>query len=108
MEMTILYEDADVVAIDKPSGVMTHPDGHEREGEIEIASDWFAEHYPGSKDVGETQRLQDGTEIIRPGVVHRRRTRSSRRNFKTAKYTKHISLLRTEFQKSEKELSNFP
>jgi 23S rRNA pseudouridine1911/1915/1917 synthase len=71
MEMTILYEDADVVAIDKPSGVMTHPDGHEREGEIEIASNWFAEHYPGSKDVGETQRLQDGTEIIRPGVVHR-------------------------------------
>jgi 23S rRNA pseudouridine1911/1915/1917 synthase len=71
MEMTILYEDADIVAIDKPTGMMTHPDGRVREGEDIIASDWFAEHYPDSKDVGETQRLQDGSEITRPGVVHR-------------------------------------
>lgn len=68
MELRILYEDADVVAVDKPSGIMTHPDGKSDE---ETASDWFAAHYPASKEVGETQRLQDGTEIRRPGVVHR-------------------------------------
>jgi 23S rRNA pseudouridine1911/1915/1917 synthase len=37
----------------------------------ETASDWFASHYPASAEVGETQRLQDGTELRRPGVVHR-------------------------------------
>ncbi len=39
MELPILYEDADIVAVNKPSGVMTHPDGHTTE---ETASDWFA------------------------------------------------------------------
>jgi 23S rRNA pseudouridine1911/1915/1917 synthase len=68
MEMPILYEDADIVAVNKPSGVMTHPDGKTTE---ETASDWFAAHYPASREVGETQRLQDGTEIRRPGIVHR-------------------------------------
>lgn len=68
MELTILYEDQDIVAVMKPAGVMTHPDGHATD---ETASDWFASRYPDSKDVGETQRLKDGTEIARPGVVHR-------------------------------------
>jgi 23S rRNA pseudouridine1911/1915/1917 synthase len=76
MELPIIYEDADIVAINKPSGVMTHPDGREEARDAagiapETASDWFAEHYPASKEVGETQRLQNGTEIMRPGVVHR-------------------------------------
>ena len=68
MELTILYEDADIVAVDKPAGVMTHPDGHTTE---ETVSDWFAKRYPGSLAVGETQRLPNGEEIARPGVVHR-------------------------------------
>jgi len=68
MELPILYEDNDIVAVYKPSGVMTHPDGHTKE---ETASDWFARTYPASNKVGETQRLTDGTEILRPGVVHR-------------------------------------
>jgi 23S rRNA pseudouridine1911/1915/1917 synthase len=68
MDLPILYEDADIVAVNKPAGVMTHPDGKTTE---ETASDWFAACYPHAKEVGETQRLQDGTEIRRPGVVHR-------------------------------------
>lgn len=68
MELTILYEDDDIVAINKPAGVMTHPDGHTTD---ETVSDWFATRYPASASVGETQRLPDGTEIARPGVVHR-------------------------------------
>lgn len=68
MDFPILYEDADLVAIDKPIGVMAHPDGHSDEKTV---SDWFAETYPASKEVGETQRLQNGTEIMRPGIVHR-------------------------------------
>lgn len=68
MELPVIYEDDDIVAINKPAGVMTHPDGHSKD---ETASDWFAAHYPTSATVGEMQRLMDGTEIARPGVVHR-------------------------------------
>jgi len=68
MEFTILYEDDTVVAVAKPAGIMTHPDGHTTD---ETVSDWFAKRYPASKDVGEMQRLPNGTEIARPGVVHR-------------------------------------
>lgn len=68
MELPILYEDDDIVAVDKPAGVMTHPDG---KGAEETVSDWFATRYPSATEVGETQRLQDGTEIRRPGIVHR-------------------------------------
>lgn len=68
MELPVIYEDEDIVAVAKPAGVMTHPDGHSKD---ETASDWFARTYPESKDVGEMQRLKDGSEIARPGVVHR-------------------------------------
>lgn len=68
MDLPILYEDADIVAVDKPAGVMTHPDGR---SSGETASDWFAARYPESAGVGEAQKLPDGTEIARPGVVHR-------------------------------------
>ena len=43
MELPILYEDADLVAIDKPSGLMTHADGRTA---AETAEDWFKEKYP--------------------------------------------------------------
>ena len=68
MELPILYEDADVVAVAKPSGVMTHPDGRTDD---ETISDWFAAHYPESAGVGESMKLVSGDEIMRPGVVHR-------------------------------------
>ncbi len=68
MNPQILYEDDDIVAINKPSGIMTHPDGKTTE---QTASDWFASTYPASADVGELQKLQNGEEIRRPGIVHR-------------------------------------
>jgi 23S rRNA pseudouridine1911/1915/1917 synthase len=68
MELPVIYEDAYIVAVDKPAGVMTHPDG---KNEGETVSDWFAKRYPESAAVGETQRLPDGTEVARPGIVHR-------------------------------------
>jgi 23S rRNA pseudouridine1911/1915/1917 synthase len=75
MEPAIIYEDDAIVAINKPAGMMTHPDGRApmvgEEGGLPTASDWFAAQYPASRDVGESQRLQNGEEIVRPGVVHR-------------------------------------
>lgn len=43
MELPILYEDADIVAINKPSGLITHSDGRTKE---EASEDWFKEKYP--------------------------------------------------------------
>jgi len=68
MEPRILFENDEIVAIDKPAGVMTHPDATTTN---ETASDWFARAYPASKEVGETQYLVNGKELHRPGVVHR-------------------------------------
>ena len=74
MEIPILYEDKDIVVVAKPSGVMTHPDGHHTG---ETVSDWFARKYPESAHVGEPMRLASGEEITRPGVVHRLDTDTS-------------------------------
>lgn len=42
MELAILYEDSDVVAVAKPAGLITHADGRTKE---ETAEDWFIARY---------------------------------------------------------------
>lgn len=42
--LPILYEDADIVAVAKPAGLITHSDGRTKE---ETAEDWFKEKYEG-------------------------------------------------------------
>src|SRR3989344_4023112 len=44
MDLSILYEDSDVVAVNKPAGLITHSDGRTKE---ETAEDWFKEKYEG-------------------------------------------------------------
>lgn len=44
MNPSVLYEDADVVAIAKPAGLITHSDGRTKEA---TAEDWFREKYQG-------------------------------------------------------------
>lgn len=74
MKISILYEDEGIVVINKPSGVMTHPDRHHTG---ETVSDWFVQHYPESAGVGEPIHLATGEEIARPGIVHRLDTGTS-------------------------------
>lgn len=75
----IIYEDEDIIAVNKPAGLVVHPDGRTKESSV---SDWFAQKYPGSVDVGEPIIIRDEgsiknskfetRELIpRPGVVHR-------------------------------------
>jgi 23S rRNA pseudouridine1911/1915/1917 synthase len=64
----ILYEDDDILAIDKPAGLVVHPDGRTKETSV---SEWFKSKYPEAKDVGEPMDLGGGNIIERPGVVHR-------------------------------------
>lgn len=44
MNLPILYEDADVVAVAKPAGLITHSDERTKEA---TAEDWFKEKYQG-------------------------------------------------------------
>src|SRR3989344_1767073 len=63
LSKSILYEDADILVINKPAGLVVHPDGRTKEPSV---SEWFVSAYPESKDVGEKLG-----EIERPGIVHR-------------------------------------
>ena len=67
MEIKILYEDKDILIMDKPSGVSVHPDGKTKEKTI---TDWVIKNYPKLKGVGDPMTF-DGKEIDRPGIVHR-------------------------------------
>lgn len=68
---TVIYEDKDVLVLNKPSGLMVHPDGKSKEYTL---TDWVLENYPEIKGVGEPLVIRSGKEEIlidRPGIVHR-------------------------------------
>ena len=57
--LTVLYEDDDVIAIDKPAGMVVHPAVGHSQGTLVNALLW---HFPHIEGVGEGGR---------PGIVHR-------------------------------------
>jgi 23S rRNA pseudouridine1911/1915/1917 synthase len=63
-----IYEDENIVVINKPAKMLVHADGVSKEATI---TDWVVENYPESIDVGETGILKNGEVIKRPGIVHR-------------------------------------
>ncbi|MEZ4200514.1 MAG: RluA family pseudouridine synthase [Candidatus Paceibacterota bacterium] len=67
-EPTILFENEDVVVIDKPAGLLVHEDGTKTETTV---VDWFLKKYPDARGVGEPRVGKDGKEIERSGIVHR-------------------------------------
>ena len=64
----IIFEDDNILALNKPAGIVVHPDGRTEEPSV---SEWFAKKYPKSKTVGESIKMADGKLIERPGIVHR-------------------------------------
>jgi 23S rRNA pseudouridine1911/1915/1917 synthase len=66
--ITVLYEDDDIVVIDKPSGIKVHADGR-TDGETVV--DWFLARAPEARGVGEPGEGPDGEPLERSGVVHR-------------------------------------
>ncbi|MFZ2621504.1 MAG: RluA family pseudouridine synthase [Minisyncoccia bacterium] len=68
MEPTILYEDKEVLVINKPSGLVVHSDGKTEEKTL---VDWILSKYPEIKDVGEPGSTATGETIPRSGIVHR-------------------------------------
>lgn len=68
MEPTILYEDENVLVVNKPAGLVVHGDGKTTEKTL---VDWIVLKYPEIKEVGEPGRDAEGKIIFRPGIVHR-------------------------------------
>ena len=73
-EPEILFENDDVLVINKPVGLMVHADGH-NEGETVV--DWFLGRVPEARGVGEPQLDNKGQSLERSGVVHRLDTDTS-------------------------------
>ncbi len=68
LDLEILYEDKDYVVINKPAGLVVHPDGRTEEPTV---VDWILDKYPKLKEVGEPITLKSGEILYRPGIVHR-------------------------------------
>lgn len=64
----ILYEDNNILVVNKPAGLVVHPDGRTREKSL---VDWIKENRPEVVGIGEELVLADGAKIERPGIVHR-------------------------------------
>lgn len=60
LTLPILYEDDFLIAVDKPSGIQTHPAGNTKRDTV---AHFIAAQYPKLRDVGGNP--------LRPGIVHR-------------------------------------
>ncbi len=67
-DIKVLYEDSGCVVVDKPAGLMVHPDGRDKGP---FLTDWVIMKYPDAVNVGEHTRTPEGDPILRPGIVHR-------------------------------------
>lgn len=68
MKISIVYEDPDVVIIDKPSGLITHQKNIDDKQPSVVS--WVIEKYPELKDIG-GPFVASGAEVPRAGIVHR-------------------------------------
>lgn len=68
MEPTILFENDELVVIDKPYGMLVHEDGV---SEATTVVDWLLGRAPEARGVGELGLSPQGKELERSGVVHR-------------------------------------
>lgn len=68
MEIPIVYEDRELMVLNKPAGVKVHNDG---KGKEETASDWLVGRYPELKNVGDSVIVREGKNVLRQGIVHR-------------------------------------
>lgn len=68
MNITIIYEDNDILVLNKPTGLITHPKNvNDTQDSV---TGWLIEKYPKLKNVGEPF-IASSKEIPRAGVVHR-------------------------------------
>jgi 23S rRNA pseudouridine1911/1915/1917 synthase len=68
-EPTVIYEDADVMVINKPYGMLVHEDWQKNSNQTLV--EWFLKRVPAAQGVGEQTATPDGKPLERSGVVHR-------------------------------------
>lgn len=83
----ILYEDEELLVVEKPSGVLVHPDHRETEPTL---VDWLLDRYPTIRSVGDS--------VERPGIVHRL-DREASGTLVVAKTAMAFDTLKQQFQK---------
>src|SRR3989338_4571325 len=64
----IIYEDNDIIVINKPSGLITHQKNLDDKQPSVV--DWVIKNYPTLKDIGEPF-IASGAEVPRAGIIHR-------------------------------------
>jgi len=73
MQIPIIYEDNNIIVIDKPAGLLVHPvklrHGASPTKEYTLA-EWLTTKYPNIKNVGDSS-TSSGQAPERPGIVHR-------------------------------------
>lgn len=90
MTPSILYEDGDILVVNKPAGLIVHADGRTREPTL---AEWLVAHYPAIKNVGES---------VRAGIVHRL-DRDTSGVMAIAKNQKAFEFLKKQFQERKIE-----
>ncbi len=68
MAPEIIFEDSELLVLNKPQGLMVHGDGRTEEYTL---AEWILEHRPAVAGVGEQWTTPQGVHIPRPGIVHR-------------------------------------
>jgi 23S rRNA pseudouridine1911/1915/1917 synthase len=101
MKINILYEDKNLMVLDKPAGISVHQDGKNKK--IKTIADWIQENYPKLEKIGEPMEIEYKGEIIkipRPGIVHRL-DRETSGVLIIAKNQKTFQFLKDQFQNHE-------
>jgi 23S rRNA pseudouridine1911/1915/1917 synthase len=68
MEPEIIDQTKDFLLINKPAGLIVHPDGKTKENTL---VDWVLQKFPEIDGIGEQWEDSQGKLINRSGIVHR-------------------------------------
>ncbi len=67
IDIPVLYQDENLLVINKPSGVLTHPDKNNGSS----VQGWLEEKYPELRQVGEPIKIDGQQQVDRFGIAHR-------------------------------------
>src|SRR4030042_4536032 len=80
IKIKVIYQDENIIVVDKPAGLQTHPDNNEKKNTL---VNWLIAEFPEVKDVVYTKYISSIYDAdtngsgFRPGIVHRLDTGTS-------------------------------